>query len=317
MIRFSHVVLAALTVTVMTAAVSADDIVVHAPAGSEIVTFTEAEETSITAQELRDLIKSSLENLDELNILADAKADISLDMGEDMQLPISGSVIASGDLKDEKVYSNVYYTADVFGEVSDGTFGSYMWKSDGMLYTAIDSGDGWSLTATQDDDPKERLIEAMDELDDETLSLFTPKDHLYEANGKKYYIVEADKDTILGTASAVEAAAQYTQMAESILGDNDLQFVLAVEAETGFPYVISLDASNASGSLPGALFGSETDIGFTGNDLYVSVFFSQEAVDIEIPKDVLSLEANQAEADLSAMLDALMTEGAGAAAAIE
>ncbi len=307
MIKCAHLAVAALALTALAATVSADDIVVKAPAGGETVTLTEGEETSVTNAELKELLKGALENAGTCNILVGAKGEVSVDVGSGEPMPLNASAIVSMDKNEGAVYANLYHSVNIFGEENEGTQGAYMWKDGDTWFTAMESEDGWAVTSSKEyADPVEELAKGIDSLDEETLSVLTPADHFYEANGKTYYVFTAEKDALLGTASNIEAAAGYTEMADSVIGDNPLQVLLAVDSETGFPYFFSIDASGAAGVLPGEILGSETDLSFTADNLYVSAFFSEDAALVDIPEDVLKAEVSDIGIQLNDALASLL-----------
>ena len=285
--------------------VYADDVIVRTSVGSGEVKFTEtSEKADITADELTELVKNSLKEISKHNTLNgffDASANISLKLDEENQMPIKAEAIGNIDRYDDTLYANFHYSYDVMGQSDSQNFEAYSWEDGDKTYSATFTDNEWSVTESQKpiNDALDELSESLESEEAQKFSLDALQPNLYEEDGTKYYVCIYDKDTMINTAEAFEGAEMYTSMADQIAGDNDVQLVFIINAETGMPRALSINASGASGSLPGELFGAESNIEFSCDDLYATVLLSEDADTIEIPEEVLNTQATTMEDSLT------------------
>ncbi len=295
----------------MTAAVFADDVSVRTSVGSGEVSFTEtSEEVDISAEELTELVKSALAEADDqetLNAFADAEADVTLAFDEENQLEITASAIGQMERNGEDGYASFFYSLDGFGDPLSGKFESYHWADGDTHYTAVYDGEEWTVRAENAlTEALEQLGNALESDQAENFSLDALQPNFYEdEEGNRYYVCVYDKDTVLTTAGGIEGAEMYAYMADGILGDNEVQLIIVVNAETGLPRAISLNASGAAGQLPGELLGGEGSIEFSTGDLYATLLLDTYEQEIEIPEEVLNTPVSgeeELDIDLGALL---------------
>jgi hypothetical protein len=307
----------------MTSAVLADDISVRTSVGSGEVVFTETSETAdISAEELSDLVKDGLKNLDEYNAFngfLDAEVNVALKVDEENQMALSASAIGLLNKNEDNAYANFFYSLEGLGDPQSGNFEAYHWVDDGTHYTAVSNGDDWDV---EKEDIVSLALEALsdsmetDEVEDVSLDALLP--NLYEdEDGNPYYVCLYDKDTIMDTADDIDAISLYASMADGILGDNNVKLIVVVDAQTGLLRAVSLDASGISGELPGELLGGEGTLEFSGEDLYVTLLLDTTEETIEIPEEVLSasaeIEDNGLDIDLGGLVSSVLSGGSGAA----
>lgn len=285
---------AVLTVS-MTVIASADDISVRTSVGSGEVIFTETSEAAdISAEELTDLVKSALasaEEKEDICVFLDASADISLKAGEEDDLTIKAEAVGDLDRHGDNSYGNLYYSFDGMGQTMTGYYQGYNWKKDGEAYSAVSVDRGeWSVTRVDAVSEAFSSLEGVMESEQAgSFKLDNVQPNLYESeDGGKFYVCLYDKENTLNLAGSVDGAAAYAGLAGQVLGDNEVQFVVVVNAETGLPRAISLNASGASGSLIGALLGMEGDLAYSCNDLYATIILTEDVGEIEIPEEVLN-----------------------------
>jgi hypothetical protein len=179
---------------------------------------------------------------------------------------------------------------DMFGQEDGMDFNTYSWTDGDTTYAAVSMNDEeWEVTSdTSTQDIMDSGMEQVESFDASSIPEgITLRDHLYEQDGKTYYALTADTASLLDAAGSVDSAADYVDMASSIVGDNDIFVVVLIDAETYLPHVLAVDASNANGSLPGALMGLESDAEYSANNLYATLFIDLPGFGVEIPEEVL------------------------------
>ena len=289
----------------MTTAAFADDVVVRTSIGSGEVVFTETSEAAdITSEDLTSLVKDALKDaasLEQFNGFLDAEAAVSLKMDAENEMNITGSVIGNMNRNKEDGYFSLFYSLDGFGNPMSGKYEAYHWVKDDTHYSAVSDGSGWKVE-TEDfiTVALEHLAEAVDSEQADKLSLDALQPNLYEdEDGNKYYVCVYDKDTVMNTAGSVEGFEMYSFLADSILGDNEVQLIVVVNAESGLPRAVSLNASGAAGQIPGEMFGMENALEYGADDLYVTFLMDTYADEIEIPEEVLNTPVSESALDLS------------------
>ena len=306
-------VLTAVFAVSMASAVFADDVTVRTSIGSGEVVFTETSEAAdITAEELTELVKGAIkeaEELDVFNAFLDAEAAVALKLDEENQMELNASAIGVMDKNQEDGYASLYYSLDGFGDPQSASYEAYHWVKDDTHYTAVSDGSDWTVrTEDMMSEALEQLSASLDseQADNFTLDALLP--NLYEENGEKYYVCVYDKGTVMDTVGNIEGVGMYASLADGIIGDNDVQLIVVVNAQTGLPRAISLNASGASGQLPGELFGGEGAIEFSAEDLYFTLLTDTDAQEIEIPEEVLNAPVESDDAfdlNLGEMMDGL------------
>lgn len=313
----------AMAAALMSTAVFADDVVVRTSIGSGEVVFTEtSEETDVSAGELSELVKDALKNakeLDAFDAFMDAEAGVTLKIDEENQMEFNLSAIGVMDKNGDDGYTSFFYSMDGLGDPQGGSYEAYHWVDDGTHYTAVSDGEEW--TVEEEDFISQALEQMSDALDNEQADQINLDENallpnLYEdEDGNKYYIFLYDKDLAMNTAGSIEGIDLYASMADGILGDNDLQMIVVIDAQTFIPRAVSLNASGASGEIPGELFGAESALEFGSDDLYFTLLMSTDAQTIEIPEEVKNTPVQNDEEldlDLTALLGSLTgseTEG--------
>lgn len=298
--KTSFAVLAAMTAIAVSAPAFADDITVKAPAGEEKVTLTEGAEVDIHAEELSELVKNALVNISDFDVLLDAGVDIGITAGE-TEIPIKGGII--GNLSRSGDYAHMYMDLnfDMMGTANNSVNEMYAWSDETGNFTATKAEDGsWQIetsTSTVSDSIGEALAQIKDYDTSKILGGLTPEDHLYEANGKEYYVCSADLQTVLSAAQDVEAAADMSDMAAGILGDNNPKITMAIEKETGLPYFVAIAIEDLEGEMPGEMLGAEGSMKYVCNDLHASVFFDTEVAEILIPEEVANAASTESGSD--------------------
>lgn len=303
----------------MTSGVWADDVVVNTSIGSGEVVFTQTDEAvDITAEELTELVKEAAKQAGELttlDVFLDAEADVSLKLGEENEMAIQASAIATADRYEDKGYGSFYYSLSGLGDPQSAQFETYHWVGDDDThYTSVSDGSGWKTTI--EDGVQEAIEQVTGAIDSEQASQVTLgglQPNLYEEDGEKYYVCVLDKDMLMSTAGGVNEAQGVLPVVESILGDNDVKLTVVVNAETGLPRAVSLNASGISGQIPGELMGAEGAYEFSANDLYVTFLLYPEAQDFEIPEEVLNAPVESDEEKLEDMISGLGDMLGGAA----
>jgi hypothetical protein len=169
-------------------------------------------------------------------------------------------------------------------------FDSYSWTDGETSYTAFSLNDGeWQVTSdTSAQDIVDSGLEQVDSFDASSIPEgITLRDHLYVQDDHSYYVLTADTASLIDTAGSIEAAADYTDLVSGIVGDNDILFVLLIDADTYLPHVLAVDASDANGTIPGALMGLDSDAEYSANNLYATLFIDMPGFGVEIPEEVL------------------------------
>ena len=289
----------------------ADDVSVRTSVGSGEVVFTEtSEEANISAEELTKLVKDSLSGLHQhevLNTFLDTEASVSLKVSDQNEINLSGSVIGDVEKNGTDGYASLFYSFEGIGTPQSNKFEAYHWVKDDTHFSASSTGDGW--TVKQEDfisSALESVSSAMDSDEIDQISLIAPLPHLYEENGVKYYVCVYDKDSIVNTAGGVSGAEMYTMLADSILGDNDVKLTVVVNAETGFPRAVSLNADGAAGQLPAEMMGGEGSLEYTAKDFYATLLMDTEAQSVQIPEEVLNTPVTEDKGILDLDLDSLL-----------
>lgn len=304
----------ALAAALMTTAVFADDIVVRTSIGGGEVPFTETSEAAdISAEELTSSVKEAIKNMNDLDVFnsfLDTEASVTLKIDEENQMELGASVIGDVEKSGENEYASFFYSVSGFGDPMTGQFTSYHWVEDGKHYSAVSDGEEWKV---QEEDmiaqALEELAASLESKEVSKFSLDALQPNLYQdESGNKYYVCLYDKDTIMNTANGIEGVDLYASLADTIIGDNDVKLIVVINADTFLPRAVSLDASGASGQLPGELFGAETPIEFSTGDLFATFLLDKEAQTIEIPEEVLNTPVQTKEGldlDLDGILSGL------------
>ena len=293
----------------LASAVYADDVIVRTSVGSGEVVFKEtAEKAEITEEELTNEVKEYFQNMDSASMFADANIEANLEFSEDFQLPVKAGII--GDMKKVGTDSHVkfHYDYDFMGSVSDGVYESYMWEEDGKKYSAVysETDDADDVDDTDDDDDwivteSDMVSETIDKFGD-SLNNFTLRGlmpNLYEEEGNKYYVCIYNKDELMEELQEFEQFKEYSSMVESVLGDNNFCCIVVINAEDFSPRGITFTTDKISGTLPGAIFGSDTDMNYSCNDLYATVLFDKDVETIVVPDEVLNTPVQDLNFDFS------------------
>ena len=133
------------------------------------------------------------------------------------------------------------------------------------------------------------LNEASEKLDDDTLKGFVVKPNFFEKDGERYYACVCDSQTLIDTMGGMEETAGYVETVKGIVGDNDFYVTVMVNAETGIPYVFSVDASGAKGDFSGEMLGMNGVVAYNCDDLYATAVIDAYTDEIEIPEEILEL----------------------------
>ena len=302
----------------MTSGVWADDIVVNTSIGSGEVVFTQTDETAdITAEELTEFVKEAAKQAGELtslDVFLDAEADVSIKLGEENEMAIQASAIATADRYEDKGYGSFYYSLSGLGAPQSAQYEAYHWVDGDTHYTSVSDGSAWK-TRIEDgvQEAIDQLTGAIDSEQASQVSLGGLLPNLYEEDGEKYYVCVLDKDMLMSTAGGVSEAQGFLPLVESVLGDNDVKLTVVVNAETGLPRAVSLNASGIAGQIPGELMGGEGAYEFSANDLYVTFLMYPEAQDFEIPEDALNAPVESVEEELEDVVSGLGEMLGGAA----
>ena len=284
---------AAALAAAMVTGVSADDVVVRTSVGSGEVPFTEtSEKVDVTAEELSERMKEATKAANEketLSVFLDAEANILINFDEENKLEINGSAIGSADKNADKTQADFVYSLSGFGDEMSGRMETYGWEADGHDFSAYNDGSGWNVEdVCAIDAVFEVSSEAIDSKEGQDFELSGLLPNFYEANGQKYYVCEYNKSSIMDTANTFDGAETYTEIADSLLGDNDAKMVLVINAETYLPRALSIDASGIESSIPGVLLGTDESVSFSAYDLYVTCIMDEEETEITIPDEVLN-----------------------------
>ena len=311
---------AALAASMVTTAF-AEDITVRTSVGSGEVVFTETnEDAKISAEDLTSLVKDALLTLHEretLNVFCDTDAAITLKVSDQNEMNLAGNAIGSVNTNGTDGYASFAYSFEGIGTPQSGKYEAYHWVKDDTHYSASSTGDGWTVTVEDFISAAlEQVSGAIETKQADQISLIAPLPHLYEQDGKKFYVCVYDKDTIVNTAGGVAGAEMYAMLADTILGDNDVKLTVVVDTETGIPRAISLNADVAAGQLPAELLGGEGSLEYTAKTLYFTLLMDTMAQSIEIPEEVLNTPVTDIESTLGVDLDALLA-GAGLEGAAE
>ena len=282
----------------MATVVSADDISVRTSVGSGQVVFTETDEpANISAEELTEKVKESLKEMVEagnVHGFLDAAANVSVTLAEDTQMEVKADAIGNLTKYEDTTAADLHYSFDGLGNSMSGDYQAYDWNADGKHFAAVSTdGENWSVTSAEAVsgmiDKAEDFMNS-DEANQVSLECLQPV--LYEEGGKKYYVCTYGTADILNTTNNIPGAASYSGLAEGIVGENAVSLVFVVNAETGAIRAISVDASNAEGTLPGALIGADLDVGYKCGDLYATILLDENAEAITIPEEVLNAPVN-------------------------
>ena len=278
-----------------------EDVVVRTSIGSGQVIFHKTEEAAdITAQDLKARVKDAVvkaEELETFDAFLDLEADVKIKLGEgeENQLGIVASAIGTAQEYAHKEHGTFFYSLDGLGVPMSGNYEGYHWEKDDVHYTAVSDGTKWSVKI---ENIMEEFFERLEMLADSEpvnlVSLDGLKPTLYEEDGTKYYVCVMDKSMLMNTAGSFSQAQSYLPTAEQILGDNDVTLTVVVNAETGLPRAISLDASGAAGQVPGQMLGAEGNLEFGADQLYATFLLNQDAQDFEIPEEVLNTPVENA-----------------------
>ena len=291
----------------------ADDVVVRTSVGSGEVVFTETSEAAdISSEDLTALVKKGIKSLNEnevFNGFLDAEASVSLKIGEQNAMTISGSSIDTFNKNGDTEYASAFYALEGLGTPQSAKYEAYHWVKDDVHYTAHSKGDGWTVE-TEDfvTAALEKVSEFVDSEEAAQISLDGALPNLYEENGDKYYVCLYDKDTVMKAFGNVKGTEMYASMADGFLGDNNLKLVVVVNAESGLLRAVSLDASGAAGQIPGELLGAEGALDYSAEDLYVTLLMDTVAQSIEVPEEVLNTpvaEDKGLDLDIGSLLNGL------------
>ena len=291
----------------------ADDVIVRTSIGSGEVVFTETSEAAdISPEDLTRLVKDGIKSLNEsevFNGFVDAEASISLKLGDQNEMKISGSSIDTLNKNKDTGYASVFYSLDGLGTPQSAKFEAYHWVKDDVHYTAHSDGSGWTVEA--EDFITAALEKVSDYVDSEQvkqISLDGLLPNLYEENGEKYYVCLYDKDTFIKAFGDVKGAEMYASMADGFLADNNLKLIVIVNANTGLLRAVTLDASGAAGQIPGELLGAQGAFDYSTDDLYVTLLMDTQPQTIEIPEEVLNTPVKEDEGldlDLGSIITSL------------
>ena len=313
---------AAMLAASMVTTAFADDVSVRTSIGSGEVAFTETSEAvDVSAEELTQLVKDAISAAEELEVfsgLVDAEANVSLAFDEENSMNINASVIGTMDKSGDNGYASFFYSLEGLGDPQSAKYETYHWVDGDTHYTAVSDGSSWKV---EEEDFISQLLEQVsgavesDQADQFTLDEATLQPNLYEdEDGNKYYVCIYDKDMAMNSAGSIEGVDMYASMADGILGDNDLQMIVVVSAETHLPRAVSLNASGASGQLPAELLGGEGSLEFSADDLYVTFLMDTFEQEIEIPEEVLNTSVSEDEGlldlDLGSLLGAVGMDSA-------
>ena len=269
----------------------ADDVVVRTSVGSGEVIFTETDEdVAIDEEELDTLVKSSLDSIKEedIDIFVDADIDGTLNFGEGAELPIKASLIGSIDKFLDNVHTSIHYNYNAMGSEDEGSYEAYTWLDGDKKLTAVfneDDEEEWSVSST--DAGEDGILDSVEE-NSESFKISGLQPKLYEENGQKYYVCLYDLATLVETAGDLEMLQGFDSMVTDIVGDNEVTAVVVINAETGLPRAISINASEAEGTIPGDIFGVDAGIPYSVPSLYATVLFDDNGEEVVIPEEVLS-----------------------------
>lgn len=289
----------------------ADDISVRTSIGSGEVVFTQTDKTAdITAAELTARVKDALKkagDLDAFDALLDAEADISIKLGEENQMGIQASAICSVEEFEHKEHASLFYSLEGLGEPQSSKYEAYHWAKDDVHYTSVSDGSGWKTKVENVvEEIAEYITSALDSDEVNQISLDGLLPNLYEEDGKQYYVCVMDKDMLLNAADVISQIEAYLSMADSILADNDLKLTVVVNADTGLVRAVSLNASGASGQIPGDILGAEgTALEFNADQLYTTFLLNPEGQDFTIPDEVLNAPVESEEESLEGIMSNL------------
>lgn len=289
--KITGIALAALVAASMASAVSADDIVLKTSIGSGQVEFNEGEVTDMTIEELTEHVKEAVKDANGqiFDTLICAQADITLDI-QGTEMPLKFDAIGQAGKDNTTYHASGHYSSDLFGSETGMDFDSYSWTDGETSYTAFSLNDGkWQVTSdTSAQDIVDSGLEQVDSFDASSIPEgITLRDHLYVQDDHSYYVLTADTASLIDKAGSIEAAADYTDLVSGIVGDNDILFVLLIDADTYLPHVLAVDASDANGTIPGTLIGLESDAEYSANNLYATLFIDMPGFGVEIPEEVL------------------------------
>ena len=87
----------------------------------------------------------------------------------------------------------------------------------------------------------------------------------------------------------MEETEGYVETVKGIVGDNDFNVTVMVNAETGIPYVFSVDASGAKGDFSGEMLGMNGVVTYSCDDLYATAVIEACTDEIDVPEEILEL----------------------------
>ena len=284
MMKKRVIICAGIIAMTLSVPVFADDITVRTKDGK--MTFTEGEAVDITTGELTNKIKEAIS--DTINVSADfvAKGIVNMNLGES-PMSMSGSAEGTIDSYGNNVHSYVSYDTDLMGQQNKGIYETYSWADGDQVYSATRTMDEWNISETVS--VSTAFSEAAEKLDDDTFKGFVVRPHFYEKDGERYYACVCDSQTLIDTMGGMEETAGYVETVKGIVGDNDFNVTVMVNAETGIPYVFSVDASGAKGDFSGEMLGMNGVVTYTCDDLYATAVIEACTDEIEVPEEILEL----------------------------
>ena len=281
--------------------VSADDVIVRTSVGSGEVVFTETDEAAdITSAELSELMEKYLndtEKMKNMNIFIDAAADASVNFGTEMD--IKADAIGTIDKNGDTSHARLHYS---YNGLSDD-YEAYMWKEGNKNYTAVESDGEWLVDSSFD---VSDIINDFKSDHAEKAELDGMLPNVYEEDGKKFYVCVYDKNNIADSMDKFEVPDEYRKIVDGIIGDNNMRFVIVINADTGMLRAVTLDASDSKGTIPGDMFEMDEDVTFECKDLYATMLFDEQAEEVMIPSE--ALDAAEAGAGEESFSEDLLTD---------
>ena len=323
--------------------VSADDVSVRTSIGSGEVTFKETNEAAkIDNKELTKMVVDAVNALDEadsINGFLDVSLDASLKLEGEEKTAIKAETIDSFEKTGTLEHVSTYYSYSIGndagaasvseklsgtqeedsqkftennseGIIDSGSTEMYAWEEDGVRYKAKTDGNGWRVSASGTlSDLAAELGSSLEQgLKDEASTNFALdglQPNMYEEDGVKYFVCLYDADSILASFDQSEDTAELKGMFEGILKDSGLTATIVINAETGVPRAVSFECPNSTGTIPGDLFGSKTDVEYTTNTLYATLLLDDNVYQIEIPEEVKNAPVEENAFSLDSLLGQL------------
>lgn len=272
-----------ISIITMSAPACAEDIEIKVPAGEGIVTFSQGDEIDISKKELIDLVNDALDEYPDIRISINGEAEAELNNGEARSIEASGIGGASVEKSGERVHADLQCKASIFGKELNVKREACSWNKDGMTRSAISTGDGdWLVTYTRS--VEDLFYKIKDRVD--ILEELEPADHIYELDGRTFYVCKADSSILLNEVKQHEKLARYAAVAKLILGKNDPTLTVLIDTETGLPHVVTIDASDMKGAVLPVVFGSAAE--YETQRFYITAFIEENNEKITIPEDVRS-----------------------------